>query len=435
MVESTQYRRLSDLSAWADNYSSNDVSIIARSIREFGMNSALRVWKDTVMAGNHTYKALLLIRQEGPKPELDHAWPPTNIVVDDDGAWWVQFVDVSHLSEIEVRAFAIADNNLARKAVVDEKLLAQYLRDIAASSQSAFTATGYDARGLELLLKSIGEKAQTGEDKGARFEEAERFRDEWGVKPGQLWVIPSLTAQHPHRLLVGDSTSAADVQRLMAGRRAALFATDPPYAVDYSGDDRPKAGKNWSEYFVDGGEAEGRVLYEGFISQAIDHAILDNAAWYCWHASSRTPMLAEIWAKHDVLMHQMIVWKKDRSTMTHSWYRWAHEPCMFGWRRTNKPPRTAIDNLTTVWEYPSPTVGTERNHPTPKPVELFIIPMEQHTVAGDVCYEPFSGSGSQFVAGEKAGRSVYGMEIQPLFAAVILQRLKEMGLAPQLDDG
>ncbi|MFN8452467.1 MAG: hypothetical protein U0521_28650 [Anaerolineae bacterium] len=91
------------------------------------MNAALRVWQDNVvMAGNHTLQALRLIQQEGWKPELDHHFPPTN-VVEHDGAWYVPYIDMSHLDAVEARAFAIADNHIARQAVVDEEKLARYL--------------------------------------------------------------------------------------------------------------------------------------------------------------------------------------------------------------------------------------------------------------------------------------------------------------------
>lgn len=70
-------------------------------------------------------------------------------------------------------------------------------------------------------------------------------------------------------------------------------------------------------------------------------------------------------------------------------------------------------------------------HISQKPVELFRKPILNHTVAGDILAEPFSGSGSQFVAAEQLGRLCYGMEFDPKFVAVILERLSEMGLKPR----
>jgi DNA modification methylase len=68
---------------------------------------------------------------------------------------------------------------------------------------------------------------------------------------------------------------------------------------------------------------------------------------------------------------------------------------------------------------------TRNEHPTQKPVELFAIPMRKHTLPGDICYEPFCGSGSQIIAGEQWGRIVYAMEISPVFVDVAVKRWEE----------
>jgi DNA modification methylase len=69
-------------------------------------------------------------------------------------------------------------------------------------------------------------------------------------------------------------------------------------------------------------------------------------------------------------------------------------------------------------------VGRENDkiHPTQKPVELFAIPMRNHTRQGDVVYEPFSGSGSQIIAAEQLGRRCYAMELEPRYVDVAVAR-------------
>jgi len=64
-------------------------------------------------------------------------------------------------------------------------------------------------------------------------------------------------------------------------------------------------------------------------------------------------------------------------------------------------------------------------HPTVKPVEIFAIPMRVHTRPGDICYEPFCGSGSQIIAAEKLGRVCYAMELEPVFVDVAVKRWEE----------
>lgn len=92
-----------------------------------------------------------------------------------------------------------------------------------------------------------------------------------------------------------------------------------------------------------------------------------------------------------------------------------------------------IRDLAAVWVIPGIPNSERPDHPTPKPLQVFEIPMRQHTRAGDVCYEPFSGSGSQIIAGERLGRRVFAMELAPEYVAVALQRyLDATGKRPEL---
>jgi DNA modification methylase len=209
-----------------------------------------------------------------------------------------------------------------------------------------------------------------------------------------------------------------------------LFASDPPYLVDYDGTNHPsKQGaadknKDWgNSYGITWDDSsQGPELYEGFIKAAIEHAILPNAAWYCWHASRRQAMVESVWEKHGAFVHQQIVWAKDRGILTRSYYLWQHEPCFFGWIKGNKPPRVSEDYPSTVWPLPTVKVGEKTDHPTSKPVDVFAIPMRQHARPGEVCYEPFSGSGSQIIAGETTGRRVFAIEISPQYVDVAVKR-------------
>ncbi|SLN74980.1 hypothetical protein ROA7023_03867 [Roseisalinus antarcticus] len=102
-------------------------------------------------------------------------------------------------------------------------------------------------------------------------------------RTGDLWILGD------HRLLCGDSTNHEDVRRLMNGERAVLFATDPPYLVDYDGSNHPTRNKDWSQsYGVTWDDSsQGAELYDGFIAAAVAEAITEDADWYCWHASRR----------------------------------------------------------------------------------------------------------------------------------------------------
>jgi len=155
---------------------------------------------------------------------------------------------------------------------------------------------------------------------------------------------------------------------------------------------------------------------------AVREAILPNAAWYCFHASRRQAMVEQAWEKFGAFVHQQIIWAKDRPILTRSWYSWQHEPCFFGWVRPHKPKRVSKEFLSSVWHIPTVPVGQPTEHPTSKPLEVFTIPMKQHTHRDDICYEPFCGSGSQIIAAEMLGRRCFALEISPRYCDVIVRR-------------
>jgi DNA modification methylase len=149
-------------------------------------------------------------------------------------------------------------------------------------------------------------------------------------------------------------------------------------------------------------------------------------------------MVEQVWSEFGAFVHQQIIWVKSRPILTYSTYLWQHEPCLFGWIRGAAPKtlRAEVGQLagsfpSTVWEIPSSEVETDA-HPTCKPCRLFILPMEMHTEVGDLCYEPFAGSGSQLIAAEQNGRRCYAIEKSPPFVAVALERLAALGLRPEL---
>ncbi len=185
------------------------------------------------------------------------------------------------------------------------------------------------------------------DDPGDQTDRAAELLAKWQTARGQLWEIPSLTvAGQSHRLLCGDSTSLDDVTRLMNGQRAVLFATDPPYLVDYDATNhphawnKPDANKDWSGTYHDwDASSQGVELYDGFVTTAVEIAITEDAAWYCWHASRNQAMLEGVWEQHGAFVHQQIIWVKDRPILTRSHYMWQHEPCLMGWVEGHKPYR------------------------------------------------------------------------------------------------
>ena len=324
-------------------------------------------------------------------------------------------------SEAEEWADMVADNRIAEIAETDEDSLKALLKEL--DGKIDLDLTGFDEDSLDDLL----DRLQTKEPESNTVTPPPVNPI---TKPGDLYELGS------HRLLCGDSTNPEDVRRVMNGERAILFATDPPYLVGYDGTNhpgtRPKTNTDWSETYGpswDEADAEqNNDLYDRFIKAAIAEAIDPHAAWYCWHASRRQRMVEDAWEKNGAFVHQQIIWAKpNRPILTRSWFLWAHEPCFMGWIKGNKPPRESSDYERSVWEIEGLNNDERPDHPTPKPLECFAVPMRQHTKKGGLCFEPFSGSGSQLIAGEQLGRRVYGLEISPAYCDVIVRRWLNLG--------
>jgi DNA modification methylase len=331
----------------------------------------------------------------------------------------VPVVLADELSETQIRAFRLLANQSANWAEWDEARLSAELQDLLADDYD-LSHVGFSDGELDKLLAFVPEG--DGQEGGAGGSVPPVTIPEPPRNPasrtGDLWILGD------HRLLCGDSTSATDVRRLMNGERAILFATDPPYLVDYDGSNHPTRNKDWSASYGTTWDdsSQGAELYDGFIAAAVAEAIAENAAWYCWHASRRQAMLEACWEKAGAFVHQQIIWVKDRGVLTRSHYLWKHEPCFMGWRRPNRPPKVAEETLPSTWALPSFAKDERPDHPTPKPLDAFGIPMRQHVARGGICYEPFSGSGSQIMAGEANGRRVFAMEISPAYIDVAVER-------------
>ena len=332
----------------------------------------------------------------------------------------VPVVLADELSETQIKAFRLLANQSANWAEWDEPLLSAELQDLLADDYD-LSLVGFSDGELDKLLAFNPDGG--GEEEGGAGGSVppvtipEPPRNP-ASRTGDLWILGG------HRLLCGDSTNHDDVRRLMNGERAVLFATDPPYLVDYDGSNHPTRNKDWSASYGTTWDdsSQGAELYDGFIAAAVAEAITEDAAWYCWHASRRQAMLEACWEKAGAFVHQQIIWVKDRGVLTRSHYLWKHEPCFMGWRRPNRPPKVAEQTLPSTWEMPSFAKDERPDHPTPKPLDAFGIPMRQHVARGGLCYEPFSGSGSQIMAGEANGRSVFAMEISPAYVDVAVER-------------
>ena len=162
----------------------------------------------------------------------------------------------------------------------------------------------------------------------------------------------------------------------------------------------------------------------------------EHAAIYCWHAHKRSGLLQKVWADLGIIDHQQVIWVKPAAVFGRVYWHFRHEPCAMGWRQGSKPEHDGNHEFDSVWEVDwegKARVATD--HPTSKPVELFVRPIRKHTKPGDLVFEPFSGSGSQLIAAERTGRRCRAIELSPAFVDVGVRRWEQAtGKAATLEE-
>jgi DNA modification methylase len=384
---------------------------VAASLTEYGWRQPLVVDKEGVIIVGHTR---LLAAQR-----LGLTQVPVHVAGD--------------LTPAQAKAYRLTDNRSAQETSWDYELLPLEIGDLADADYD-LDVLGFDPDELASLLAQP--TAGLCDPDEVPEPPAEPIS-----KPGDLWLLGA------HRLLCGDATKAKDVRRLMNGERAALMATDPPYLVDYTGGCHPQswgnggkragrdvATKRWDAYRE---HDQAVAFYAAFLKAALKQALTADAAVYQCYAILRSEFIWQAWREVGLLPHQVVVWKKSRAVLTHSWFLWDFEPLMVGWPQGHQPQRKPPAETKAVWEIAS-TEGNEAAiscHPTVKPVELIRRPIEWHTTPGGLLYEPFLGSGTALIAAEEMGRVCYALELSPSFVDVAVTRWQNFTGGEALRDG
>jgi DNA modification methylase len=383
---------------YARNPRKNDgaVDLMCGSIREFGFKIPCLVRSDgEVIDGHLRLKAARRLGIANIPVILCDEWTPA-----------------------QVKAFRLMVNRSATWAEWDEALLAVELMDLQTSNYD-LELTGFDTKEINALVLS---------DKPA----------EDAVPPvptdpvsglGDLWVCG------PHRVLCGDATDAQAVSRLLGERKPLLLVSDPPYGIELDSEWRDRAGLN--KY----GPAEASYLKRRTKGHQETTISGDTRAdWseafalvpslqvgYVFHASKFAREVLDGLLRIGFVHHQQIIWDKGRAVLTRTHYWWAHEPLWYV-REKNAPWYGKAGENSTIWNSPSPkfifgSSGEEKyDHPTQKPVELMRKPILNHTKPGELVYDPFLGSGTTLAAAEVTQRVCYGLELDPKYTDVVVQR-------------
>jgi len=323
----------------------------------------------------------------------------------------VEYQDYS--SEAEEYADLTADNRIAELADMNNTMLADLLAEID-TGEIPLELTGYTEEDFSSIIDSIiGVDDAEPNDQDDEHEQALPPMS----KPGDLWILG------PHRLICGDATDEATIDRLMDGEKAAMVHTDPPYGVSYQG--AANSG-NWQ--MIKNDDKTGDDLFNNLLLPAFNNYrkhTIPQAAFYIWHASSTRRDFEDAMMQAGLAERQYLIWAKNGISLGRADYQHAHEPCFYGCHANGNCDWFGDYSQPTVWEVKR---DNTRNplHPNQKPPALAQIALFNSSKPGNIVLDLFGGSGSTLIACEQTGRVCRMMEFDPKYCDVIRRRWAEV---------
>lgn len=311
-------------------------------------------------------------------------------------------------SEAKKRAYVIADNKLTENGGWDSNMLALELSDLIAEDFD-LDLTGFSKGEVDTLLDDLlrGEGAAEGEDEVPNLPETPVSQ------PGDLWLLGN------HRLLCGDSTRKAHVERLLDGVKPLLMVTDPPYGVNYDPAWRNAAGATKTK-------RTGKVLNDDRADWTEAWDLFPGDVAYVWHGALHAADVAQSLVVSGFRIRAQVIWAKDRLVLSRGDYHWQHEPCWYAVRRDGKGHWSGDRKQTTLWHVSNTGQDTDTVHGTQKPVECMRRPLLNNSNPGQAVYDPFLGSGTTLIAAETTGRVCIAMELNPAYVDVAIMRWQKL---------
>ena len=387
-----EYVKIKELQGYEFNtrtHSDSQVNQLAASIGEFGFTNPLLIdGERQIIAGHGRFAA-------ATKLEMDE----------------VPCIVLDHLSEAQRRAYVIADNKLALNAGWDEDLLKL---ELSALDKIGFdlSVVGFDADELSgLVIDEDIAGGLTDED------DVPEVTENPVSKVGDIWLLGE------HRVMCGDSTSAEDVGLLMNGEMADMVFTDPPYGMfldaDYSamgasGSMTNKTGNKYDNVIGD---------HEDFNPDFINNVF--KCFDYCkeiflWGADYYSEYLVDknngSWVVWDKRANDIDDIEADESS--DKMYGSCFELC---WSRNRHKRDIARVKWAGIFGT-SKEFDKKRVHPTQKPTLLAEWFFDRWGANNDLVVDIYLGSGSTLIASENKNRKCYGMELDPKYCDVIIER-------------
>ncbi len=423
------YLPLTSLRPWGANPKSHDLGAIHVSIDNFSFRDPVSINKNNseIEEGHGRVQALLQRKADGQEPP--------NHVIAENGDWLVPVLQYDDDEQTQHR-YSLAHNRTTELGGFDMPKLADTLQDIATFDESLLEGTGYDTDYLNDLLAEYAEPYEGLTDPDAIPEEVEPR-----CNYGELWRLGD------HRLLCGDATKREDVERLMDGEKAGILFTSPPYLQQR---DYTKTIVNWDSLMeeVFGNISmlpDGQVLVNlGLVHRKCEWLAYWNKwidwmkanrwrpfGWYVWDQGAGLPgdWNGRFGPSFEFIFHfnkkalRPIKWMETKLESQKSKSRTVGFQKEGGSKEVYSPH--LIGQLTKV---PDSVVRVSRNsvmgsqHPAAFPIGLseYIIQSWPGMV-----YDPFAGSGTNVLGCERLNRKCCGMEIEPKYCDVTIERWEQ----------
>ena len=419
-------RKINDVTPYENNPRLNDdaVDAVARSLQEFGWQQPIVVDNAGVIIVGHTrWKAAM---------KLGLKEVPVHVATD--------------LTEVQVKAYRLADNQTATIATWDYDLLPieiGQLQDL-----------GFDLPVLGFSEDALAEIMDPGVTDGLTDPDAvPEPPDEAITKPGDIWMLGD------HRLMCGDSGSEADLDRLLDGAGIDLVAMDPPYnvkveprsstAIAAGLSSHPDLSKKMHHQGFDVARGatdpkkarkkmrpKDRPLENDFVTgEAFDQMLIDwfgnasrvlkpGGSFYIWGGYANLGNYPAPLKASGLYFSQGIVWDKQHPVLTRKDFMGAFEICFYGWKEGAGHKFYGPNNATDLWHVKKVNPQS-MIHLTEKPVELAVRAIQYSSQMGDNVLDLFGGSGSTLIACEQTGRKAFLMELDTLYCDVIVSRWEQ----------
>jgi DNA modification methylase len=395
------------LKPWAKNaraHSKKQIRQIAESIRTFGFtNPVLIDDRNRILAGHGRVEAARL-----------------------RGMDRVPCVRLETMTVEQKRAYVLADNKLALNAGWDEEVLAEELKTLLEIDLDfSVEVTGFSISEIDSLVDNlIPEEPGNPDDDVVPDIDTGSSR----CRSGDIWQLGA------HRLICGDALDPDAVRLLMAGEKARMVFTDPPYNVPIDGHVGGSGAIKHREFAMASGEMSSPE-FTTFLARAfrnlVDYSTDGSIHFICMDWRHMAEMLT---AGNDAYsqLKNLITWVKDNGGMG-TFYRSRHE-LIFAFKNGTAPHINTFElgqhgrYRTNVWQYKGVnTLKAGRMdelalHPTVKPVQMIADAIKDVSGRGEIVLDLFGGSGSTLIAAHKVGRKAYLCELDPLYCNRIIRR-------------